>query len=93
MVAGGQAARDVTTTTHRSGKFEVQFFHQIFEEKIGEIKTGHFSPINAMCCTVDGSHFITGAEEGNCRIFKFDADFNSKFRALEQGFVELSNKK
>lgn len=83
MVGGGQAAIDVTTTTHGKGKFEIQFFHIIFEEKICEIRTGHFSPINAICCTGDGKHFITGAEEGNCRIFKFDADFEWKFRNLE----------
>lgn len=87
MVGGGQAAIDVTTTIHGKGKFEIQFFHTILEEKIGEIRTGHFSPINAICCTNDGKHFITGAEEGNCRIFKFDADFEWKFKNLE---MELS---
>jgi translation initiation factor 3 subunit I len=83
LVAGGQAAIDVTTTTHGKGKFEIQFFHIIMEEKIGEIRTGHFSPINAVCCTNDGKYFITGAEEGNCRIFKFDTDFEWKFKNLE----------
>lgn len=86
LVAGGQAAIDVAIA-HGKGKFEIQFFHMILEEKVGEVKTGHFSPINAVCCTNEGKHFITGAEEGNCRIFKFDADFEWKFKNLE---LELS---
>jgi len=92
MVCGGQDARDVTTTGSNSGKFEVEFFHTVFEEKIGHIRTGHFSPINYIALSTDGSHFATGAEEGNVRIFKFDNDFKHKFEALEKSFVDVGMK-
>lgn len=92
MVVGGQDARDVTTTGHKSGKFEVEFFHTIFEEKVGEIRTGHFSPINYIALSTDGSHFATGAEEGNIRLFKFDNDFKHKFETLEKSFVDVQMK-
>jgi len=89
MVGGGQSAHAVTTTGHGQGKFEVQFFHTIFEEKVGEIRTGHFSPINYLAISLDGTVLATGAEEGNCRIFKFDAAFANKFKALEKSFVNM----
>jgi len=92
MVVGGQDARDVTTTGHKSGKFEVEFFHTVFEEKVGEIRTGHFSPINYITLSTDGSHFATGAEEGNIRLFKFDNDFKHKFESLEKSFVDVVSK-
>jgi len=89
LMGGGQDAREVTTTKHGTGKFEIQIFHTIFEEKVGEIRTGHFSPINCVAVSPDGNCFVTGAEEGNCRIFKFDSGFFSKFKALEKSFVEM----
>lgn len=89
IVAGGQSAHDVTTTGHKEGKFELEFFHIILEEKISEVRTGHFSPINAIECTKNGNYFITGAEEGNCRIFKFDNDFELKFRKLEKSLMNI----
>lgn len=92
MLVGGQDARDVTTTGHKSGKFEVEFFHTVFEEKVGEIRTGHFSPINYISLSTDGSHFATGAEEGNIRLFKFDNDFKHKFESLEKSFVDVGMK-
>jgi len=88
MVAGGQSARDVTTTSHGKGKFEVQFFHTIYGEKVGEIRTGHFSPINYLAISRDGSFWASGAEEGTVRLFKMEADFEAKFRRLEKSFVD-----
>lgn len=88
MVAGGQSARDVTTTSHGKGKFEVQFYHTIYGEKIGEIRTGHFSPINYLAIARDGSFWASGAEEGTVRLFKMEADFESKFRRLEKSFLD-----
>lgn len=89
IVGGGQDARHVTTTSAQKGKFEIQFFHTIFEEKVGEIRTGHFSPINYIAVSSDGTHFATGAEEGNVRLFKFDSDFRHKFETLEKSFVDM----
>jgi len=90
MVGGGQEAMDVTTTSASKGKFQIEFFHTVFEEKIGEIRTGHFSPLNAIQCSQDGTYFVTGSEEGNCRIFKFDSDFENKFLSLEKSFTETT---
>lgn len=89
LVGGGQSARDVTTTGHGKGKFEIEFFHTIFEQKVGEIRTGHFSPINCVAISTDGSNFVTGAEEGNCRVFRFPPDFQQKFKSLEKSFVDM----
>jgi len=88
LVGGGQQARDVTTTKHNKGKFEIEFFHTVFETKVGEIRTGHFSPINCVAVSSDGSHFVTAAEEGNSRIFKFNPGFASKFKSIEKTFTE-----
>lgn len=93
MVVGGQDARLVTTTKASSGKFEIEFFHSVFEEKVGEIRTGHFSPINYVSISPDGSLFATGAEEGNVRLFKFDTDFKHKYEQLEKSFVDMGPKK
>merc|ERR1712216_618905 len=71
ILAGGQHARNVTTTAHGKGRFDLEFFHMVYEEKIGVVKTGHFSPTNTCGFSPDGSQFVTGAEEGNVRIFTF----------------------
>ena len=43
----------------------------MYEEEIGTI-AGHFSPINCLIYTPDGSGFATAAEEGNIKVIKFD---------------------
>jgi len=83
VIAGGQHARDVTTTGADKGKFDVEFMHTVYQEKIGIVKTGHFSPVNSIAFSPDGRYFVTGAEEGNARIFKFDDDFEEKFKRME----------
>lgn len=83
VLGGGQHARDVTTTGADKGMFDVEFMHLVYQEKIGMIKTGHFSPVNSIVFSPDGKYFVTGAEEGNSRIFKFDEDFEEKFKRME----------
>lgn len=83
VIAGGQHARDVTTTGAEKGLFDVEFMHTVYQEKIGIVKTGHFSPVNSIAFSPDGRYFVTGAEEGNARIFKFDDDFEEKFKRME----------
>lgn len=83
VLGGGQHARDVTTTGAEKGLFDVEFMHIVYQEKIGLIKTGHFSPVNSIVFSPDGKYFVTGAEEGNSRIFKFDEDFEEKFKRME----------
>ncbi|KNC87148.1 eukaryotic translation initiation factor 3 subunit I [Sphaeroforma arctica JP610] len=79
LLGGGQDARDVTTTSTRAGKFEVRFFHEIFEEEIGRVK-GHFGPINTVQFHPDGTGFASGGEDGYIRLHHFDQDyFNFQF--------------
>lgn len=47
VLAGGQEAYQVTTTSSRTGKFEARFFNAVFEDEIGRVK-GHFGPINTI---------------------------------------------
>jgi translation initiation factor 3 subunit I len=77
LLGGGQDAKDVTTTASSSGKFEALLWHMIFEEEIGSIK-GHFSPINTLAWFPNGRGFVTGAEEGYCKIYHFDNDYFTK---------------
>lgn len=53
MLGGGQEAMSVTTTGAKAGKFEVRFFHQVFQDEIGRVK-GHFGPINTLAFHPDG---------------------------------------
>lgn len=62
VLGGGQEARDVTTTSARAGKFEAQFFHQLFEDEIGRVK-GHFGPINTLAFHPSGKSFASGMSQ------------------------------
>lgn len=74
MLGGGQDASQVTTTSHKSGKFESKFYHKIFEEEFGRVP-GHFGPINTMSFHPNGRSFTTGGEDGYVRIHHFDPDY------------------
>ena len=63
ILAGGQEARDVTTTSAKQGRFQSRFFHKIFEMEIGRV-AGHFGPVNSVIANPDGKSFATGGEEG-----------------------------
>lgn len=56
ILGGGQEAMSVTTTSQRHEKFEVRFFHAIFEDEIARCK-GHFGPINTLAWSPDGKRF------------------------------------
>eukprot|EP00388_Colpodella_angusta_P001075 GDKJ01003603.1.p1 GENE.GDKJ01003603.1~~GDKJ01003603.1.p1 ORF type:complete len:347 (-),score=78.59 GDKJ01003603.1:95-1135(-) len=70
LLGGGQKA-DQVTTTGGGGNFEILFYQMVHNQLLCAVK-GHFSPINCLAWIPDGSGFVTGAEEGNCRIHKFD---------------------
>lgn len=76
LLGGGQEASMVTTTSARQGKFEVNFFHKIFEEEIGRVK-GHFGPINTVAFAPSGRGFASGGEDGYVRLHHFDEDYYS----------------
>lgn len=74
IVGGGQDARDVTTTSSRAGRFEICFYHRVFESELARMKS-HFSPINTLAFHPSGKSFASGAEEGYVRIYHFDQDY------------------
>ncbi|KAJ3087946.1 Eukaryotic translation initiation factor 3 subunit I [Quaeritorhiza haematococci] len=84
MLGGGQEAMSVTTTAVKQGKFEVRFFHMIFEEEIGRVK-GHFGPINTLAFHPSGKSFASGGEDGFVRLHHFDDDY-FKFKYDEEEF-------
>ncbi|KAI9208879.1 WD40-repeat-containing domain protein [Polychytrium aggregatum] len=74
ILGGGQDAMTVTQTNVKEGKFEVRFYHQVFEEEIGRVK-GHFGPINTLAFHPDGKSFASGGEDGYVRLHHFDDDY------------------
>ncbi|KAI8811642.1 WD40-repeat-containing domain protein [Cladochytrium replicatum] len=74
MLGGGQDAMRVTQTDARQGKFEVRFYHLVFQEEIGRVK-GHFGPINTLAFHPDGKSFASGGEDGFVRVHFFDDDY------------------
>ncbi|KAI3426446.1 hypothetical protein D9Q98_008813 [Chlorella vulgaris] len=74
LIGGGQDAAAVTMTAAKAGYFEARFFHKVFCEEFANAR-GHFSPINSVAFSPDGTSFVTGAEEGNVRLHHFDADY------------------
>lgn len=74
VIAGGQEALHVTTTSSRAGQFEARFFHQIYEGELGRVR-GHFGPINTLAYHPRGRGYASGAEDGYVRVHHFDADY------------------
>jgi len=74
LLAGGQDAREVTTTSAESGMFEVSFFNMVEEALVGTVK-GHFGPVHCIDVSPDGRCFITGSEDGQARMHMLDDDY------------------
>ena len=74
MLGGGQEAMNVTTTSAKQGKFEVRFFHTVFQDELGRVK-GHFGPINTLAFHPNGKSFASGSEDGFVRLHFFDEDY------------------
>ncbi len=89
MLGGGQEANAVTTTSSKTGKFEVRFFHLIYEEEFGRVK-GHFGPVNTLAFNPDGNSFVSGAEDGYIRLHHFDSEYFQKDRVLEEELNRLA---
>lgn len=73
-LGGGQDAASVTTTAGQAGKFEVVFYHKIYQEMFGSVR-GHFGPLNFVLFSPNGKSFATGGEDGYVRIQHFDPDY------------------
>mmetsp|Transcript_20429 Transcript_20429/g.20400 ORF Transcript_20429/g.20400 Transcript_20429/m.20400 type:complete len:334 (-) Transcript_20429:47-1048(-) len=74
LVAGGQEARDVTTTATDQGGFEITFYNMIFEREIGSVR-GHFGPVHSVAVHPRGHMFVTGSEDGTARVHILDQDY------------------
>lgn len=76
IVGGGQEALHVTTTSAKQGHFEVDFFHMVYAEYMGNVK-GHFGPVNTLSFSPDGKGYASGGEDGYVRLHHFDKDYLS----------------
>ena len=74
ILGGGQAAKDVTTTSASEGKFEARFYHKIFEDEIGRVK-GHFGPLNCVAVSPQGTSYTSGGEDGFVRLHHFEKSY------------------
>jgi translation initiation factor 3 subunit I len=74
ICGGGQDASKVTTSSSKSGKFEILFHHMVYGNLLGDIK-GHYGPVNTLAFCPDGKSFSSGGEEGTIRINHFDDDY------------------
>ena len=74
---GGQDAASVTTTAGQAGKFEVVFYHKIYQEMFGTVR-GHFGPLNFVAFSPNGKSFTTGGEDGYVRVHHLDQDYFEK---------------
>jgi translation initiation factor 3 subunit I len=74
IVAGGQDALDVMHTSAKQGRFEVDFWHVVYEEKLASV-AGHFGPVNALSFSPNGKMFASGSEDGFVRLHHVDATY------------------
>jgi translation initiation factor 3 subunit I len=71
VVAGGQEARDVTTTASTDDQFVVRVYDKIQQEKLGELK-GHIGPVHTMAYSANGQRLLSGSEDGMVMLWVFD---------------------
>jgi len=74
IMGGGQEAMNVTRTGHKSGHFEVDFYHMVFQEFLGSVK-GHFGPVHTVSFSPDGKSFSSGSEDGYIRLHHFPSSY------------------
>jgi len=74
IMGGGQEAMEVTRTGHKSGHFEVDFYHLVFQEFLGSVK-GHFGPVHTVAFSPDGKSFASGSEDGYVRLHNFPSTY------------------
>lgn len=85
LLAGGQEARNVTTTHASLAHFELQFFDQNTKVRTAELKTQHFGPIHSLAYNTDGTSLVTGSEDGFIRLQTILASAESRRREYVEG--------
>jgi len=81
VIAGGQAAIDVTTTAAAAGHFECDFHHLIYQDKLGSVH-GHFGPVNTLAFHPHGTAFASGGEDGYIRLHHFHDAYYKQSKEL-----------
>lgn len=67
-------------------QFKTVFYDLILETEIGKIE-GHFSPINSLAFSPDGTSFVTGGEDGYVRLCHFDKKYLESNRSERSGLI------
>jgi len=67
FMAGGQEARNVTTTDASAGHFETRVHHIAWGDELARIP-GHFGTVNSLDISPDGTTLATGGEDGYLRL-------------------------
>ena len=77
LMAGGQDAREVTTTQAKEGGFEIRLMSIIFNQTLAEI-AGHFGTVHTLAFSPDGFCFASGSEDGYVHFHKLMPEFFTK---------------
>lgn len=75
ILVGGINARDVTITQGKSS-FDTQFYDIPTQQKVGTYTT-HFGTINAVDIHPEGTHYVSGGEDGSICLVKLGKDFKN----------------
>ncbi len=76
VIGGGQEAIAAAKTSHEAGRFEIDFYHTVYQDKIGEIPRKN-SAVNALAFSPDGKILASGLEEGLICIYHFDEEYHN----------------
>ena len=77
LLAGGQDARDVTTTKATEGGFEIRLMNIIHNQSLAEI-LGHFGTVHTLAWSPDGINFVSGSEDGYVHFHKMLPEYFTK---------------
>lgn len=77
LLAGGQDARDVTTTKATEGGFEIKLMNIIYNQSLAEI-LGHFGTVHTLAFSPDGINFASGSEDGYVHFHKLLPEYFTK---------------
>lgn len=74
IVAGGQEARDVTTSHAKKGGFDILIYSLLYGNELGSVQ-GHFGPVNALAFGPSGKIIASGADDATVRIHKLEGEY------------------